>query len=208
MTVRLLVVASATAAIVGCRAGSVMTIGASGSATLEAGAARGNTQGRCYNVPQFRCDTKWQRDAAQAAVVEKHQGGYLFCYHSIELESKATIEIDERKEWGEVNEWLLDVGGIRLRVRQDTDPANMEAHGWLAGEIERVWYPEASGRSARRLIGNTVKREANVVFIDNNDMRPVHFSYMTSADTEDVDYMIDHVHGPWLRGSLSCDAGL
>jgi hypothetical protein len=179
----------------------------SDSGAADGSAARAVATRQCYNVPDFRCDAKWPRDASQTAIVEHHIGAYLFCYHSIELESKEPIEIEERKEWDEQNEWLLNVGGVRLHVRQDTESADMEAHGWRPGEIERVWYPEASGKSARRLVGNTVRRETNVVFTNSNDARPIHFSYTTTADPWAVDEMIDRVHGPWHRDWISCDAG-
>ncbi len=120
---------------------------------MAGGAPRDAADQQCYDVPDFRCDIKWPRDAAQTAIVEHHLGSYLFCYDSIELESREPIEIVDRKEWGELNEWLLNVGGIQLHARQDTEWANMEAHGWHPGEIERVWYPEDSGRSARRVTG-------------------------------------------------------
>jgi hypothetical protein len=162
---------------------------------------RETTEHRCYNVPDFRCDIKWPRDAAQTAIVEHHLGSYFFCYHSLELESK-----EPRKEWDEVNEWLLDVGGIQLHVRQDTERANMEAQGWRPGEIQHVFYPEASGRSARRVVGNTVRRETHLVF-SNSLVMGVHFSYVTTEDPWAVDELIDRVHGPWHRDWVSCDAG-
>ena len=192
--------------ILGCPPGPTPTSQEPDSGATDGGALRGRAEQRCYNVPDFRCDMKWSRDVVQTAIVEHHLGAYLFCYHSIELESKEPIEIKARKEWDELNEWLLDVGGIQVRVRQDTEGADMEAR-WSPREIERVWYPEASGRSARRVTGNTIRREANVFFTNSDDVRTIHVSYVTTQDTWAVDELIDRVHSPWHRDWVSCDAG-
>lgn len=207
MKFRLLPVAIA-ATVLSCRAGPAQPSRPLDSGTTDADASRGRAEQRCYNVPDFRCDMKWPRDVVQAAIVEHHLGAYLFCYHSIELESKEPIEIKAHKEWDELNEWLLDVGGIQVQVRQDTEWADMEAHGWSPREIERVWYPEASGRSARRVTGNTIRREANVFFTNSYDARTIHMSYVTTQDTWAVDEMIDRAHSPWHRDWVSCDAGM
>jgi hypothetical protein len=195
------------ATLLSCRSGTPAVTRASDSGTVDGGASGGKAERRCYNVPDFHCDMKWSRDVVQTAVVEHHLGAYLFCYHSIELESKESIEIKARKEGDELNEWLLDVGGIQVHVRQDTEWADMEAHGWGPREIERVWYPEASGRSARRVAGNTIRRETNVVFM-NSLVAGVHFAYVTTLDPWAVDEMIDRAHSPWHRDWVSCDAGM
>jgi hypothetical protein len=108
----------------------------------------------CSNVPDYWCDHRWLRDAdTDTAIIEHHVGRDLFCYHSIELQSSAPIEIIERNERDERSAWVLDVGGVRLNVRQDTgiDWTDMQTRGWKPGELERVVYPEAAGRSARRM---------------------------------------------------------
>ncbi len=139
------------ATILACRAAPAQCSSAVESGTTDASASQAKTLPLCHNVPDFRCDVEWARDVPKKAIVEHHIGAYLFCYYSLELESKDSIEIKDSKEWGEHNEWLLSVGGIALHVRQDTEWTNMEAHGWRPLEIERVQYREASGRSARRL---------------------------------------------------------
>jgi hypothetical protein len=195
------------ATILACRAATVHGGDATDSSETLGRASRVREEPSCRNVPDFRCDAKWSRDGGQTAIVEHDIGAYRFCYHSLELESKEPIEIEDRKEWDELNEWSLDIGGIQLHVRQDSERANMEAHGWRSGEIERVWYPEASGRSARRVTGNTIRRETNVIFTNSTDARAIHFSYETTKDPWAVDELIDRVHGPWHRDGVSCDAG-
>jgi len=93
---------------------------------------------------------------------------------------------------------------VQLEIRVDVEWANMLARGWRDSDIERVVYPEVFGRSARRVNGNKVKREADLTF-DGNRLLRVHFRYEAPVVGADVvDEMIDRVHIPMCFRSFGC----
>lgn len=203
VSVRLFAVAVA-ATVLGCRIGPTQINPASDSGGTDGGASRATTERRCFNVPDFRCDAKWERDAAQEAIVEHHLGSpYFFCYHSLELESKEPIEIKDRKEWDELHEWLLNVEESSYtcaRIPKRQIWRNM-AGVRVRSTVRGIRKPRADRRDVSE---ETKSRETHLIFTKGLVMG-VHFSYSTTEDTWAVDELIDRAHSPWHRDWVSCD---
>jgi hypothetical protein len=149
----------------------------------------------------YRCDARWS-SFMQPAVLEEHDSVHWFCSQQLELESSEPITIlDDNSQLGaEFTQWRLDVGGVRVDVRVNGEWANLLAEGWRDAEIERVEYPEVFGRSARRVLGNRVKRETDLL-LQTHHPRRVHFRYEEQADrVAPVDLLIDQAHSPVCWG--------
>ena len=156
---------------------------------------------------EFRCEIRRGHPERVGVTVEHHGNMYSFCSRELELETTEPITIlqdDGCTRDCEVKQWKLEVGQVQLEIRVDVEWANMGTHGWRDSDIERVVYPEVFGRSARRVNGNTVQREADLTF-DTNRLLRVHFRYEAPVASVDlVDEMIDRVHIPMCFRHFGC----
>jgi hypothetical protein len=156
-----------------------------------------------------RCDVRNRGQLNQSTVIEKHDAVYWFCSPQLELEVTAEpieiLEDDGCFRGCEFNQWKLSVGGVPVNVRLDGDSTNLVAHGFRESDIESVVYPEAYGRSARRVHGNNVKRETDLI-PNGNRVWHLHFSYDAPATRVTyIDQMIDRAHVPACLRSAGCE---
>jgi hypothetical protein len=212
--------------LVACRDGSSARVQSIGDAGWFAdGSVRTDAAAREDPTFHHRCDVRNRDPRSQVTLVEKHDYIYWFCSPQLELEVMAEpIEIIEDDDCcEEFSQWKLSVGGVPVHVRLDGDSTDLVAHGWRESEIESVVYPEAYGRSARRVHGNEVKRETDLI-LNGNSVWHVHLRYEArynearyeavpdargaregaSTRMMHIDQMIDRVHVPICLRSAGC----
>jgi hypothetical protein len=156
----------------------------------------------------FRCDVRVRDPGDQSTVIEQHDYIYWFCSPQLELEVRAEpiqiVEDDGCLRGCEFSQWKLDVDGVSVGVRLDGDSTDLIAHGFREADIESVVYPEATGHSARRVYGNNVKRETDLI-VNGNRVWHLHFGYdAPAARVTQIDQMIDRAHIPACLRSAGC----
>ncbi len=153
----------------------------------------------------YRCEKRWEA-REYSAVIERHDDVNWFCSPWIELETPERLAILENDPgpMEEAKRWALLVGDVRLDVRIDPNWSDFVAEGWRKPEIETVVYPEVFGRSVRRVVGERVRRETDLIFANAPRLR-VHFRYLDEfSRISSVDAMIDRAHVPMCDNKSDC----
>ena len=154
----------------------------------------------------FHCRITAAEPHRTHAAVEKDGLQNRFCSRELELETPEPLAIAaDESQPEEIKQWTLDVGGIALSVRVDSEWSDLVGKGWRPSEIEQVVYPAAYGRTARRVRGDAVKREVDLILASDRILR-VHFAYETLLErAAPIDLMIDRVYSPICNRALGCE---